>query len=258
MKVHVSHVGPLDTLRLKLDKPKGNVLDGPLVAELTEALERGAADPSLRAILLEAAGNDFCFGASVEDHLPGQVKAMLQGLHRLVRAMVEAPVPVLVAVQGRCLGGGYELALAGSRIFATADATIGQPEVKLGLFAPAATALLPHRVGHARAEELLLSGRSLKGVEALSLGLIDELATEHTPSALALAWVEHSLLPLSKSGLRFACRAARLRRAAAVREDLAALERLYLDELMTTPDATEGLHAFLEKRQPRWTAGAAK
>lgn len=250
MRVQVRFVDPLDVARLTLDHPKGNVLDGPMIEALTTAVEQATAKPKLRAIVLDAAGKDFSFGASVEEHLPPKVGAMLAGIHRLFVLMVRAPVPVLVAVQGRCLGGGLELALAGSRIFAAPDAVLGQPEVKLGVFAPAASALLPGRVGAAAAEELLLSGRTVAAAEALALGLVDEVVAD--PAARALAWVEQHLLSLSVGGLRFACRAARLQRTEAFVAQLKALERLYLDELAPTADAREGLSAFLEKRSPRW------
>jgi cyclohexa-1,5-dienecarbonyl-CoA hydratase len=246
----------LGLCRLTLDHGKGNVLDSSLVAALTAGLRETVADPQVRAIVLDAAGKDFCFGASVEEHLPPRAEGMLRALHRLLLSLVEAPVPVVVAVQGKCLGGGLELALAGSRIIASADALLGQPEVKLGVFAPAASALLPERVGQAAAEELLVTGRSLKAHHALALGLIDDVAIDETPAERALLWVEHHLLTHSVSGLRFACRAARLERAARFAATLPRLEKLYLEELMPTPDATEGLKAFLEKRAPKWEHGA--
>lgn len=255
MTVQSTRIASLDTLHLTLDAPKGNILDRAMIAELTDAFEKASHDLSLKAIVIGGAGPDFCFGASVEEHLPGAVAAMLNRLHRLLVAMVEAPVPVLVAVQGRCLGGGLELALAGSRIFASPEAVLGQPEVKLGVFAPAASALLPERIGQAAAEDLLLTGRNLKGAEALTLGLVDELAVGTPPIDQALAWVGKYLITHSHSGLRFACRAARMHRAERLRHSLERLERLYLEELMITPDAIEGLSAFLQKRPAKW-AGA--
>jgi cyclohexa-1,5-dienecarbonyl-CoA hydratase len=247
----------LDALKLTLDKPKGNVLDASLTKALGAALEKAAGDASLRAVILDAAGNDFCFGASVEEHLPNQVAAMLSGFHRVLKQALALPVPLLVAVQGRCLGGGLELALACSRIFAGPSAMLGQPELKLGVFAPAASALLPERVGPHAAEELLVTGRTVGAEEALKLRLVDELCPGN-PAEAAAGWVEKHLLPMSKSSLRLAVKAARFGRAAELSRRLDALERMYLDELMATADAVEGLNAFLQKRPPRWSDGTGR
>ena len=111
---------------------------------------RTATRRPLRAALIDGEGPHFSFGASVEEHLPAQCAVMLRGLHGLLVAMLEWPRPILVAVRGQCLGGGLELALAGSLIFASRDAQLGQPEIKLGVFAPAASCLLPFRVNRRR------------------------------------------------------------------------------------------------------------
>jgi cyclohexa-1,5-dienecarbonyl-CoA hydratase len=156
-----------------------------------------------------------------------------------------------VAVQGQCLGGGLELALACGRIFAAPGAQFGQPEIKLGVFAPAASALLPYRVNQPDAEDLLLTGRSIAAEEALAMGLVQAVADD--PAAAALAWFEQHLLGKSAAALACATVAARGVMQHQVRERLAALEKLYLEWLMRTHDANEGLAAFLEKRQPAWT-----
>ena len=201
-------------------------------------------------MLLDAEGPHFSFGASVEEHLPGQCAAMLRGLHALVLRMVESPVPILVAVRGQCLGGGLEVALAGHLIFVAPDAALGQPEMKLGVFAPAASCLLPELIGPQRALDLLLSGRSITGAEAAAIGMAHEAAAD--PEAAALAYFEEHLKPKSASSLRYAVKAARLDYVARVKDKIRAVERLYLDELMATHDAVEGLEAFIAKRPPQW------
>ncbi|MEO7114847.1 MAG: enoyl-CoA hydratase-related protein, partial [Caldimonas sp.] len=143
-----------------------------------------------------------------------------------------------------------EVALAGGPIFAAADAQFGQPEARLGVFAPAASVLLPYRVNQPAAEDLLLSGRSINAADTLALGLVREIADD--PTAAALAWFDEHLAGKSAAALRFALAAARVRMARDVRADLAAVERLYLDRLMKTRDAHEGLTAFLARRQPAW------
>lgn len=242
-------------MRLSLDNGKGNVLDHVLISRLREALEDADGDARLRAVIIDATGKDFCWGASVEEHRPEKCATMLGALHGLILKMVDLPLPVLVAVHGRCLGGGLELALAGSRIFAHPGATFGQPEVKLGVFAPAASALLAERVGHAAAEDMLLTGRTLSAEEAHRLGLVDALCEPaHAPVERALEYAHQNLLEQSRSALRFAARAARQHRSEALHARLRELEKLYLNELMQTPDAKEGIAAFLEKRTPNWSA----
>jgi cyclohexa-1,5-dienecarbonyl-CoA hydratase len=237
-------------LRLRLSRPKANIVDAAMIAALRTALDEHLAGPRLRAVLLEAEGPHFSFGASVEEHLPASCAAMLRELHALILQLVACPVPVLVAVRGQCLGGGLELALAGHMIFAAPGATLGQPEIKLAVFAPAASCLLPERIGPSRAADLLLSGRGIGAEEAHRIGLVDVLSDD--PSQAALAYFEEHLAPRSASSLRFAVRAARFDLVYRIRRKLAEVERLYLEELMATHDAVEGLAAFIAKRPPVW------
>jgi cyclohexa-1,5-dienecarbonyl-CoA hydratase len=176
---------------------------------------------------------------------------MLRGFHRLFHLLLEANVVTLAAVRGQCLGGGLELAGFCNRLFAAPDARLGQPEIVLGVFAPVASVALVERVGRSHAEDLCLSGRSLTAQEAHRIGLVDEIADD--PDAAALAYAREHLLPRSASSLRLALRATRVGYAERFRHALAEVERLYLEELMSTADATEGLQAFLEKRSPSWS-----
>ncbi|MBU6484069.1 MAG: cyclohexa-1,5-dienecarbonyl-CoA hydratase [Betaproteobacteria bacterium] len=248
LKVWIDRDGAL--LRLRLARPKANLVDATMIAALHGALLAHRAQAALRAVLLDAEGPHFSFGASVEEHLPGRCAAMLTSLHALVLAMLEFPAPILVVVRGQCLGGGLELALAGSLIFAAPDAQLGQPETKLGVFAPAASCLLPYRVGQGVAEDLLLSGRSTGGEEAMRIGLVEAVATD--PEAAALAYFDIHLAPKSAAALACAVTAVRGSLVPDVRRRLAEVERLYLETLMKTRDANEGLAAFLARRQPQW------
>jgi cyclohexa-1,5-dienecarbonyl-CoA hydratase len=236
--------------RLRLARPKANVLDAAMVAALDAALTEAAGSASLRAVLLDAEGPHFSFGASVEEHLPATVASMLSGFHALVLRVLAFPVPIMVALRGQCLGGGLEVASAAHLLFAAPDARLGQPEIVLGVFAPAASCLLPERIGRAAAEDLLLSGRSLEAREALRIGLVNAVADD--PEAAALAYFDEHLARRSAAALRFATAAARQELALRVRARLASLEQLYLQGLMSTRDALEGLTAFLEKRPARW------
>lgn len=237
-------------LRLRLNKPKANLVDAAMIAALDNALGEHLGNAQLGAVLIDAEGPHFSFGASVEEHLPAQCAAMLAGLHRLILRMVESPVPLLVAVHGQCLGGGLELALGGHLIFVAPDANLGQPEMKLGVFAPAASCLLPELIGPQRSLDLLLSGRSITGAQAAAIGIAHEAAAN--PEHAALAYFEEHLKPKSASSLRLAVKAARLDYVARVKDKIRAVERLYLDELMATHDAVAGLEAFIAKRSPQW------
>jgi cyclohexa-1,5-dienecarbonyl-CoA hydratase len=237
-------------LRLRLARPKANLIDAAMIAALDRALAEHLANGEIGAVLLDAEGPHFSFGASVEEHLPEQCAAMLSGLHRLVLRMVESPVTLLVAVRGQCLGGGLEVALAGHLMFVAPDASLGQPEMKLGVFAPAASCLLPELVGPVRSFDLLVSGRSITGAQAAAIGIAHEAVAD--PEHAALAYFEEYLRPKSASSLRHAVKAARLDYVARVKAKIAAVERLYLDGLMKTRDAVEGLNAFLGKRTAQW------
>ncbi len=237
-------------LRLRLARPKANIIDAQMTGALDAALAAHLRQPGLKAVLLDHEGPNFSFGASVQEHLPAHCARMLQGFHRLIGHMLESPVPILTAVGGQCLGGGLELALAGDLIFAPPDARLGQPEIKLAVFAPVASCLLPERLGQARAMDLLLSGRGVGAAEAAAIGLVTAVA--ENPEAAALEYFDTHLAPHSAAALGFATAAARLGYAGRVRAKLAEVEKMYLEGLMRTRDAVAGLEAFLEKRPAKW------
>jgi cyclohexa-1,5-dienecarbonyl-CoA hydratase len=248
LRVWIDESGRL--LRLRLARPKANVIDAAMIAAIDRALTQHLGDLDLLGVLIDAEGPHFSFGASVEEHLPATCAAMLRSLHPVLLRLVASPVPVLVAARGQCLGGGLELALAGTLLFVSPDVSLGQPEIKLGVMAAAASCLLPERIGRAQSDELLLSGRSLGAAEALGIGLVTAIADD--PEGAALAWFKQHLAGKSAAALRHTMRAARLDLVDRVRAKLARVEALYLDELMATRDAVEGLEAFLAKRPPKW------
>jgi cyclohexa-1,5-dienecarbonyl-CoA hydratase len=167
-----------------------------------------------------------------------------------VRRIAGYPVPVLVAVRGQCLGGALEIATAGHLIFAAPTAQFGQPEIRLGVFAPAASCILTGRIGRMAAEDLLISGRSISAGTARDIGLV--AAVDPEPEAAALAYFDKHLEPKSASSLRYAVAAARGGFCRQLDEMLDGIERLYLDELMATHDAAEGIAAFLARRPAKW------
>lgn len=235
---------------LRLDRPKANIVDAAMTRALAAAFEQAHAVPTLKAIVLCASGPNFSFGASVQEHLPDQVTGMLRGFHAMFRAMAATSVPVLAAVRGHCLGGGLEVVSFCNRVFAAPDAKLGQPEIALGVFAPVASALLPHRTGRGPAEDLCLSGRTIGAAEALRIGLVDQIADD--PEAAAVAYAGEHLLRHSASSLRHAVRAVRGEFLRGFFAHLDQLEHGYLHDLMATADAKEGIAAFLAKRPPQW------
>ncbi len=234
---------------LLLENGKGNILDGALLGALREHLA-GLARPQLKLLVFEGAGRHFCFGASVEEHLPGQVETMLPGFHALFRDLEDLGVPTLAAVRGACLGGGFELATWCGRVLVSPTASLGVPEITLGVFPPIAALGLRWRTGGNRASELVLTGRAVPAAEAVELGLAEACVDDL--EAAWRAWFEVHLQPRSAPAVRFAWKASRAPMRRALREELPELERLYLEELMACQDPVEGLEAFLERRTPTW------
>jgi cyclohexa-1,5-dienecarbonyl-CoA hydratase len=233
--------------------PKGNIITAEMVAALTQALEPLAHDEHLKLITIEGSGPDFSFGASVPEHAPGQIERVLPEMHALIYALLDIPIPTAAVVRGRCLGGGFELALACDFIFAEASATFGLPEIALGVFPPAASALLPARIGTARATSAILSGTPRPASDWLAAGLVEAVVPDGGVASAVDQWFDRTLRPRSAAALRHATEAARVSLVRHVHAVLPDLERLYLADLMTTRDAAEGIAAFLAKRQPTWT-----
>lgn len=238
---------------ITLAAPKTNIVDCAMIGDLETAFVQ-CREGGLNAVVLSAEGPHFSFGASVQEHLPDQIAGTLKALHSLLRRIHETPAPVIAAVRGQCLGGGFELVLACDLVIADKNAQFGSPEIKLAVFAPAASALLPIRVGQAVASRLLLTGAAISADEALGYGLVTKLVDDLDTGVDQ--WLEADFLPRSPSSLGYACQAAREVARRALYKDLAQLEQLYLSELMNTPDAVEGIRAFLEKRPPHWSKPA--
>jgi len=243
-----SHGGAV--LRVLLDAPPGNILDIATLSKLNRRLVAEGKGPTLKTIVFEGAGSHFSYGVSIEEHRPVTVETMLRTFHGLFRTLLELDRVLVAVVRGRCLGGGLELAAFCHRVFAHPGARLGQPEINLGVFPPVASVILPRRCGQAAADEICLTGRMLSAREALKLRLVDEVAAD--PRRAADRWIAKHLLPKSAASLARAVRAARLRYGKAIGSDLLETERLYLQDLMLTEDAREGVEAFLAKRPPRW------
>jgi len=248
-KLQVTQSHESAVLHVRLNAPPGNILDITMIEELRAVLREGAEEP-IKALVFEGAGAHFSYGASIEEHRADQVAQMLKRFHALFRELLAFSRPTVAVVRGACLGGGLELASFCTRVFAAPESRLGLPEMKLAVFPPLGSLLLPGRVGRSFAEELCLTGRVLDAQQAQRAHLVDQVADD--PAAAAVAWIEEHLLPKSATALRFAVQAVRQTSRAAFLEGLDALERVYVSELMQTHDAQEGIEAFLEKRSPHW------
>ncbi len=235
---------------LVMDRPPLNVLDIAMMRELGAALDALAGAPP-RVVVLTGAGRAFCAGVDVADHTESRVAEMLAAFHGVLGRLLHMGAPVVAAVNGAALGGGCELVQACDIVLARAGAKLGQPEIGLGVFPPAAAALLPRRIGVQAALDLVLTGRVVEAEEARALGLVARVLPADGFEAEVAAYAG-KLAGLSAPVVRLAKRAVMdgLERPAA--EALARAETLYLDELMRLGDAAEGLAAFLEKRAPVW------
>jgi cyclohexa-1,5-dienecarbonyl-CoA hydratase len=243
-------VSARDTITLVAGR--GNIITADLIGRLEASLEERARVRSLKLLTIDADGPDFSFGASIPEHAPGEIERVLPRMHALVVRLLAFPAPTAALVRGRCLGGGFELALACDFIFAERSAVFALPEIALGVFPPVAAALLPARVGAARATKAILTGAQVTAEEWHHAGLVTEVSRDGELAADVDRWFAAHLAGRSAEALRHAVAAARLALRRHVHAELPLLERLYLDELMKTADAREGVAAFLEKRAPEW------
>lgn len=241
-------------LRLLLNQPKGNVLTGAMLRELGDELRSRRNDPHLRLVVIRGAGGHFSFGASIEEHQRDRVSEMLQTFHAFVRELAAYPVPVASLVEGRCLGGAFELVLCCHFVFAAPGARFGCPEIKLGVFAPVLAAVGAHRLPAALAERLLLTGDEIDTATAERAGLLTAILDGPDPEAALMEWYRARLAPLSAFALRQATAAFRTHSGfmRALTRDLEAIERQYLDQVVASHDGNEGIEAFLARRSPRW------
>ena len=237
----------------RLFHPKGNIVTGDMVAALTQALDSLTDSPHLKLVTIEGEGEDFSFGASIKEHAPGEIDRVLPLMHELIYALLDFPAPTAALARGRCLGGGFELALACDFIFAERTTVMGLPEIALGVFPPAAAALLPIRIGTARATSAILTGAPRAAEEWWRLGLLESISEPGTMAVDVDRWFDEHIRLRSAAALRHATAATRLSLRQHVRSVLPELERLYLRDVMGTADAAEGIAAFLEKRPPKWT-----
>ncbi len=239
--------------RVILDDGKGNVLDSIMMAELNDLLDSFKNNNDIKLITFEGAGKHFSFGASVEEHTKENAPAMLKSFHQIFYTIADLAIPTLAKISGQCLGGGLELAHVCNFLFADKSAKLGQPEIILGVFPPPASVILPLKIGNAKAEEILLTGKSITAEEGKEMGIINEVfENRETMESELDIWISEHIIPKSASSLRYAVKASRVKFNHILRKMLPDVEAMYINELMATEDANEGINSFLEKRKPIW------
>lgn len=238
--------------RIVLRHPPLNVIDIPMMEELARAQAEIEARADISVIVLCGEGRAFSAGVDVAAHTPDKVEGLLQKFHAVIRALVASKKVTIAAIHGHCLGGGAELAMVCDIVYSTASAQWGFPEIKLGCYPPVACTGLAALVGQKWAAELILTGRTISGSEAAQIGLASR-AVPDTELDSTIDDEVKQLLRLSPSSLAITKKAIYAWDAMHFDKGLARAEKLYVEELMKTSDAHEGIRAFLEKREPVWT-----
>ena len=238
--------------RIVLRRPPLNVIDIPMMEELSRVFAEIESLSSALVIVLRGEGRAFSAGVDVAAHTPDKVEEMLGKFHALIRALIATKKVTIASVHGACLGGGAELAMVCDVVHTADNAQWGFPEINLGCYPPVACTALAALVGQKRASDLILTGRTISGRDAAEIGL----ATSAWPEGELGAGVEQSvnrLLQLSPAALAIAKKASYAWDSMHFDKGLARAEKVYFEDLMKTADATEGIRAFMEKRPPKWT-----
>jgi len=238
--------------RIALRNAPLNVIDIPMMEELAQTLTEVEGRSDIAVVMLSGEGRAFSAGVDVAAHAPEKVEAMLLKFHAVIRALVSSKKVTVAAVHGHCLGGGAELAMVCDVAYTTTSAQWGFPEIKLACYPPVACTALAALVGQKRAAELILTGRTISGAEAAEMGLANRAVGDEELAASVERAVQE-LLRLSRAALAVTKKALYAWDAVHFDKGLARAEKIYFEELMKTADAQEGIRAFMEKRQPKWT-----
>jgi cyclohexa-1,5-dienecarbonyl-CoA hydratase len=234
-----------------LASPPLNILTAAAMGQLTGALQRAEQDRSLLAVVIRAEGRAFSAGADVGEHRPEEAPTMIAAFSDLFRVLGAIELPLVMVVDGAALGAGFEVVTMADVLLASERATFGQPEIRLGFFAPVGVTALPARVGVARAVEITCTGRTYSAGEMLEIGLVTRVVPQAELES-ALDAVLGDLRRASPLVMRMNVRT--LRDLAGQPYELArrSAERIFLDDLMVTEDVREGIAAFSGKRRPAW------
>jgi len=237
--------------RIGLHNPPLNIIDIPMMEELGAVLGVIEAHSEITVVSLSGSQKAFSVGVDVAAHTPDKVEEMLAKFHAVIRALVASRKVSIAGVHGHCLGGGAELAMVCDLVYTSELATWGFPEIKLGCFPPVAATALAALVGQKQAADLVLTGRTITGREAANIGLANAVVPEVDLEHTVRESVQH-LSQLSPAALAVAKKAIYAWDSIHFDKGLARAEKIYLEELMKTEDAQEGINAFLQKRDPEW------
>jgi cyclohexa-1,5-dienecarbonyl-CoA hydratase len=237
--------------RIVLHNPPVNVIDISMMEQLATAFAKIEGQPTISIVTVAGSQKAFSAGVDVAAHTPDKVHEMLAKFHGAIHALINSRKVTVACVHGNCLGGGAELAAVCDLVYTSESARWGFPEIKLGCYPPVAATVLAAIVGQKRAADLILTGRSITGREAAAIGLANEAVPEPEVE-LAVERSLDRLKKLSSVALASAKKAIYVWDAIHFHKGLARAESIYLDELMKTEDAREGINAFLEKREPVW------
>jgi cyclohexa-1,5-dienecarbonyl-CoA hydratase len=237
--------------RIVLRNPPLNVIDIAMMEELAQVLGEIERRSDVSVVVLSGEGRVFSTGVDVAAHTPDKVEGMLLKFHAVIRALVTSKKVTIAAVHGHCLGGGAEMAMVCDIVYTAATARWGFPEIKLGCYPPVACTALASLVGQKRAAELILTGRTITGVEAAGMGLASRSVADEELAATVERLVQE-MLSLSPAAVAVTKKAIYAWDAMHFDKGLARAEKVYLEELMKTADAQEGIRAFMEKRVAKW------
>ena len=237
---------------IALASPPVNVIDIPMMEELASALSEIEKREDISAVLFQGEGKGFSAGVDIAAHTPEKIDEMLAKFHGVIKAIAKSEKITVAKVHGNCLGGGAEIALACDIVYTDVDAKWGFPEIKLACYPPVACAALASVVGQKRAAELIFTGESFTGRDAMLMGLATACGSLAEIEAQTEATLDR-LSKLSGSALKLAKRAFYAWDAAHLDKGLARAEKIYLEDLMKTEDVREGVNAWAAKRPPRWS-----
>ncbi|MBN1578053.1 MAG: enoyl-CoA hydratase/isomerase family protein [Chitinispirillaceae bacterium] len=237
---------------ITLSSAPGNVLALAMMREIAQQMNIDEQNPHKKLVVFGAEGKHFSFGASVEEHTADRIREMLPYFHSFIGGIVKCPIPTLAKVSGLCLGGAFEFVLACTFICADESAKFGLPEIVLGVYPPPACVLLPARAGDAVAAQMILTGDQVETTALRDCGLLTLLVEKGKLDGAIDEFFTKRLQNKSASSLRLAHTAGRRFLAGTYDRHIGEIEEIYLDKLVATDDANEGINAFLEKRPAQW------
>jgi len=238
--------------RITINRPPLNILNAETIGEIISALKNAQSDKNISIIVISGAGDrTFSAGVDIKEHLPDKIDATLETFHKMFHLLADVNKPIIAVVSGMALGGGCELALASDIIIASEKAQFGQPEISVGAIPTVATVLLPKLIGRKKAFELIFTGDTIDAQEAKEIGLVIKVvpADKLTEATDEMA---KKLKEKSPIVLKLVRKAVYQGLDREFKKALDGITDIYLNELIKTEDAVEGLKAFLEKRKPQW------